>query len=579
MASVSKFSLRDFWAICRPYWVSEERWAARGLLGVIVGLNLGMVYLNVVFNEWYGVFYNSLQEKDADVFWQQMIRFSWLAAIFILVGVYRVYLNQMLNIRWRRWMTERFTADWLARRTHYRLQVSSLATDNPDQRISEDTKAFVTYTLQLGLGLMNAVVTLFSFLAILWTLSGPLEFTALGMDIVIPGYMVWAAFGYAVIGTWIINKVGRPLVGLNFDQQHFEADFRFGLVRLRENSEAVALYGGEAREHEGLTRTFTRVVGNWWQLMKRTRTLTYWSLGYSQAAIIFPFLAGAPRYFSGAIQLGGLMQINSAFSQVQEALSFVVTAYANIADWRAVMDRLITFRHAIDATAVQERAGAIALAPGKSDDLDVELEGLSLPTGSRLIDRVKLHLRKGQATLIGGASGTGKSTLFRAFSGLWPFGQGRVTLPAHGRVMFMPQKPYMPLGTLAEALSYPESASETTDEAKRQALEDCNLAPFAARLQDERNWGQVLSPGEQQRVAFARILLKKPDWVFLDEATASLDDDTQLALYKKLRERLPAITIVSIGHRAGLADQHERKLVLRFGPAGAQLTEAAPAPA
>ncbi len=573
MTEKKRFPWRDFWALTRPYWSSEEKWSARGLLAAIVGLNLAAVYVNVVFNEWNNLFYTALQDLNEEAALHQLFRFSWLAAIFIIIAVYRLYLNQMLQIRWRRWLTERFVTRWLDHRAYFRLQLTGRDTDNPDQRIAQDLSLFVQLTLGLALGLLSSVVTLASFLTILWVLSGPLTFALFGHSLSIPGYMLWAAVLYAVVGTWLINRVGLPLVGLNFNQQRFEADFRFSLVRFRENAEAVALYGGEAREHDNFRKTFVPVIQNWWALMRRQKTLTWWTSGYGQIAIIFPFVVAAPRYFSKAITLGGLMQIASAFGQVQDALSFIITSYSSIAEWRAVVDRLVTFHHAMHAAIEADEARAITATPGRPAVLEVEGLDLQLPDGKPLVARSSLTITAGEAVLISGASGSGKSTLFRALAGLWPFGSGRIHVPADARLMFLPQKPYMPQGSFAEVLSYPEPADDSSEETKRQALIDCGLESFAGRLQEVQNWALMLSPGEQQRVAFARILLKRPDWVFLDEATASLDTAMEQMLYTRLRQRLPDVTIVSIGHRPGIAEYHGRKLELHPGPQGARIEE------
>jgi vitamin B12/bleomycin/antimicrobial peptide transport system ATP-binding/permease protein len=576
MTTATRFSWRDFWGLTRGYWFSEEKWSARGLLAIVVALNLGQVYLSVIFNEWYNLFYNSLQELDEKAFWHQLFRFSWIAALFIIAGVYSTYLNQMLQIRWRRWLTERYLDHWLEHRVYYRLQLTDGGTDNPDQRIAQDLQLFVLQTLSLSLGLLSSVVTLASFLTILWNLSGPLSFTLAGHEIAIPGYMLWAAIVYAIAGTWLINKVGRPLFGLNFNQQRFEADFRYALVRLRENSEAVALYGGEAREHDTFRARFANIFANWWALMRRQKTLGWFSSGYGQLAIIFPFVVAAPRYFAKSIQLGGLMQISSAFGQVQTALSFIVNSYTDIAQWRSVVDRLVTFQQSVERVSAATEKNAITHEPAAAMSLEVSDLDLQMPDGKAMINHAAFTVQPGESVLIAGRSGTGKSTLFRAIAGIWPFGQGRVRVPADAKVLFLPQRPYMPLGTLAACLSYPEPVGDTDDAAKRRALIDCGLEQFAERLQEEQNWGQALSPGEQQRVAFARILLKRPDWVFMDEATSALDEPLEQALYAKLRERLPKLTMVSIGHRPGVAAYHERRLTLEAGEGGARLVAATP---
>ncbi len=558
MPRISRFPWREFWKLIRPYWSSEERWSARALLAVIIGMNLGSVYLNVLFNQWNRLFYNAVQKLDFPAFKYQLFRFCVLATIFIVVAVYQIYLNRMLQIRWRRWMTERYLDSWLKGRMYYQLQLRGGATDNPDQRISEDLRSLVSMTLDLGLGVLSSVVTLFSFLAILWRLSGPAHFAVFGFHVYIPGYMLWAALVYAVVGTWLTHLVGRPLIRLNFDQQRYEADFRFSMMRLRENAEAVALYGGEGSEHEEFRRRFAWVYGNWWKLMVRQMKLSWLTSGYSQIAVVFPFIVAAPRYFAKQISLGGLMQTASAFGQVQGSLSFIVGSYSEIANWRAVIERLVTFRTEMEAFEEKEARDQIVVAPAPSPALTVDGLNLALPTGKPLIENVAFTVNPGDSVLVTGASGSGKSTLFRALAGIWPFGKGKIDIPRDAKVMFLPQKPYMPLGTLAEALSYPESPSLTTTEAKRQALVDCGMESFAGRLDEVNDWAQTLSPGEQQRIAFARVLLKKPNWVFLDEATSAVDQPIERMLYATLRDRLPGITVISIAHRKELAEFHNR---------------------
>ena len=571
------FSWRELWDLVRPYWFGSDRWAGRGLLALVVGLNLGMVYLNVLFNQWNNSFYTALQKLDYPAFTHQLLRFCMLAAFYIAAAVYQLYLNQALQIRWREWLTKHYLDHWLSHHAYYRLQLDGL-TDNPDQRISDDLRSFVGLTLSLSLGLLSSVVTLASFCAILWTLSGALHFPLFGHAISIPGYMVWAALVYAIVGSWLTHWIGRPLIGLNFNQQRYEADFRYSLVRLRENAEAVALYGGEAHERGTFVDRFSYVVGNWWALIRRQKKLTWFTAGYSQAAVVFPFLVAAPRYFSKSIELGGLMQTASAFGQVQGALSYLVGAYTDIADWRSIVDRLIGFKMAVEGYAAAPGATAITLEPGSAAGLAVEDLALNLPDGSALMAPAAFRIEPGEQVLISGPSGSGKSTLFRALSGIWPFGRGRIRLPAQARVMFLPQKPYMPLGTLAAALAYPDEPSASEDGDKAAALVDCGLASLVPRLQETENWGQALSPGEQQRLAFARVLLKKPDWLFLDEATASLDEPMERMLYGILQRRLPRLTLVSIGHRAGLAAFHNHRMSVEPSADGTgMLKDAGPA--
>ena len=567
MATTRAF-LGDLWTLTRPYWFSEERWRARGLLAAIVALNLGIVCINVLLNQWQNNFYNALQDKDMTSFYALIGQFCLLAAAFIVSAVYQLYLNQMLQIRWRRWLTDASLERWIGNRAYYHMQLTDRGTDNPDQRIAEDLALFVDKTLNLTLGLLSALVTLASFVAILWTLSGTLEFTLSGMPVKIGGYMVWVALVYAIFGTWLTHWIGRPLISLNFNQQRFEANFRFSLVRFRENTESIAIYGGEADEMRGLKRRFLDVVNNWWEIMRRQKKLSWLRSGYGQVAVIFPYVVAAPRYFSGAIHLGGLMQTASAFGQVQESLSWFVSAYVQLAEWRATVDRLTSFHAAAERArvAARERAGIAATTRG------VELAALGLrldlPDGSPLIKPFDAAVRPGESVLITGPSGSGKSTLFRAFAGIWPFGGGRLVKPA-ASTLFLPQKPYLTIASLREQLTYPAASDAFDDDACRAALADCGLARLAGRLDEEQHWALMLSPGEQQRIAFARAFLHRPKWLFLDEATSSLDEPSEAQLYRRLQERLPGATVVSIGHRAALAGFHDRRFRIESGADGA----------
>ncbi len=574
IATVSSF-LKDVWTLTRPYWSSEERWAARGLLAVIIALNLGVVFITVWLTEINGAIFNALQEKDQDAFVQQLLLFGGLALAYIAVAVYRLYLNQMLQIRWRRWLTERYLGEWMAGQTYYRLQFAGTATDNPDQRIAEDLRGFVQLTLSLTLGFMTNLVTLVSFLAMLWTLSGELTVPLFGTEITIPGYMVWVALLYAAVGTWLTHRIGRPLARLNFDQQRYEADFRFALVRLRENAESIALHGGEAQEQRGFARRFASVVDNWWSIMRTQKRLVWFTSGYGQVAIIFPLLVAAPRYFSGAVQLGALMQTSQAFEQVQSALSWFIDAYVSLTEWHATTTRLIGFHQAMQEIRQADReAPRIDRAAGPDAALHVDGVALALPRQDAPLLRADLTVQPGERVLVTGASGSGKSTLFRAVAGIWPFGQGRVGLPKGVQAMFLPQKPYMPIGTLRTAVTYPSAANAFDDAAVAEALEAVGLPAFADRLDEEDHWSQRLSGGEQQRIAFARALLHKPDWLFLDEATSACDPETETRLYTLLKDRLPGTTVLSIGHRTSLTAFHDRRVEVRKGEDGVGMLRA-----
>jgi putative ATP-binding cassette transporter len=558
MAKLKEF-IRDLWTLLQPYWKSEERWGAWLLLIANIVLTLAMVYMTVLFNEWYNLFYNALQDKARQEFFHQIGRFCVLATIYIVIAVYRIYLNQMLQIRWRRWLTDYYLRDWLADRNYYRMQLKGNDTDNPDQRIAEDFRLFVDDSLSLGLGFLNAAVTLGSFIGILWSLSGPLEIPLGSATYIIHGYMVWVAIIYSIVGTWLTHKIGKPLITLNFNQQRYEADFRFNLVRFRENSEGVALYHGEEDELRGFRSRFASVVNNWWAIMKRQKLLTFFTVGYSQAAVVFPFVVGAPRYFSGAIQLGGLVQISNAFGQVQGALSWFIGAYTDFAAWKATVDRLTGFHKAISLTQEEHRAGIgpVAVTDPAIDDLELCNLDLALPTGRALVSGINAEIEPGDRVLIKGPSGSGKSTLFRAIAGIWPFGRGQIKRPRDFHALFLPQRPYFPIGTLRQVVSYP--AAETFSDAQvRDALIAAGLPEFVDRLDEQQHWAQQLSGGEQQRVAIARALLYKPDWLFLDEATSALDEPSQERIYQLLAKSLKDATIISIAHSSTLSDFHAR---------------------
>ena len=572
-----KSFLRDVWRLVKPYWTSEERFTAWALLAAVIGLTLAMVYMNVQFNTWYNDFYNSLQEKDKAAFWKLMGRFAMLATLYIAMAVYAFYLNQMLQIRWRRWLTDDYLKQWLADRAYYRLQLAGNLADNPDQRIAEDFKLFVDESLTLSLGFLNAVVTLGSFIGILWGLSGPLPISYGGVEIVVPGYMVWAALLYAIVGTWITHKIGKSLIGLSFNQQRFEADFRFGLVRFRENAEGVALYGGERDEMRNFRQRFGNVVDNWWRIMKRQKILNTFTIGYNQAAVIFPFLVAGNRYFAGTIQLGGLMQISNAFGQVQGSLSWFIGAYASFASWKATSDRLLGFHDAIENARQQAaQAEGVKVIEDGAIGLSLENVSLKLPDGSPLLVATNISIAPQESVLIQGPSGSGKSTLFRAIAGIWPFGSGRVHMPKGLSRLFLPQKPYLPLGTLRDVVSYPaRDASPYSEEVLREALNAVGLPQLSSRLDEQQNWALQLSPGEQQRIAFARALLQKPDWLFMDEATSALDEANEQRLFKLLKERLPQTTMISVGHRSALNEYHARRLELREDGSGTRALVAA----
>ncbi len=544
------------WKLTTPYWRSEEKGLAWILLIAVIALSLFSVAISVVINSWYRDFYNALEKKDLEAFTQQILYFCGIAAVGILSAVYRLYLTQMLTIRWRRWLTEQHFAKWLSHKNYYQLEQGGY-TDNPDQRLSQDLDQFTTSTLSLGLGLMRTVVSLVSFSIILWGVSGSIEL----FGITIPGYMFWAALVYAVVGSWLTHLIGRRLILLSNQQERYEADLRFALVRVRENAESIALSNGEPNENERLSSRFGMVWGNFWTIMKVQKRLTFFTAGYSQIAIIFAFVVAAPRYFAGKIELGGLMQINSAFGNVQENFSWFIDAYTTLASWRATCDRLLSFRQAMAQNEQREPAFDI-----RRDGNALSLKGLGLQLGAgrQLLSNANLTIAAGEHVMLSGRSGSGKSTLLRALGGLWNDGHGQLVVPAE-RYLFLPQKPYLPIGTLRDALSYPQASDVYPAERFAEILQTCRLSHLIPRLDESNHWQRMLSPGEQQRVAFARALLFAPRWLYLDEATSAMDEEDEAALYQALIDELPGVTLLSIGHRSSLKRFHRRHLRIEGG--------------
>jgi vitamin B12/bleomycin/antimicrobial peptide transport system ATP-binding/permease protein len=571
-------TLATIWRLARPYFMAEDRLAGRLLLAAVIVIELSIVGITVLINQWNNRFYNALQERNWDAFVYEIAFFCVLAAIYIVLAVYQLYLNQWLQIRWRRWMTRQYLGHWLDGSNHYRMQLLGDAADNPDQRIAEDINMFIDRTLTLSVGLLSAIVTLGSFVLILWNLSTVAPLHLFGSTVVIPGYLVWAALLYAMLGTYLTHLVGWPLVSLNFRQQRFEADFRFNLVRVRENSEQIALLAGESAECDRLLDRFGKIVGNWLLIMQRTKRLTFLTAGYTQVSTVFPFIVISPAYFAGAVQLGGLMQTASAFNSVQTALSFFINAYRQLAEWRAVIARLEGFNVAVDkAQTVATAKPAIELAAGDSRH-GVEIGDLlvRLPNGQALLEVHDIGLGKGESVLVTGPSGAGKSTLFRAIAGIWPFGSGTISVPRTAKIMALPQRPYFPIGTLAAAVTYPAEPGTFTAEELAQVISAVGLPALAQRLDEEAHWNRMLSLGEQQRLGIARAILHAPDYLFLDEATASLDEPAEAALYRLLAQRLKDTAIISIGHRSTLTAFHQRGLTLVRDGDRSRLREKAP---
>ena len=573
-------TLVTIWRLASPYFSSDDKWPGRILLAAVIVIELSIVGINVLLNWWNNVFYNALQDKDWSGFVYQLGYFCVLATAFILLAVYQLYLNQWLQIRWRRWLTQTYLDHWLEGANHYRMQLLGDAADNPDQRIADDIRQFIELTLTIGLQLLNSFVTLASFMIILWGLSAAAPFHIFGTQFDIPGYLLWAALIYACIGTALTHLIGRPLIALNFQQQRYEADFRFNLVRVRENSEQIALLDGERADRNRLLLRFGNVVANWMAIMTRQKKLTFFTAGYSQASVVFPFIMVSPAYFAGAIQLGGLMQTANAFGQVQNALSVFVTLYRNLAEWRAVVERLDGFNRSFAAARAVATTPPVITVSGK-DAATIGFQDLvvRLPNGVPLVNASDVVFNPGERVLVSGPSGSGKSTLFRALAGVWPFGEGTITIPKNARMMILPQRPYFPIAPLAAAVAYPAEPGHFDAAKVSELIAAVGLPALVPRIEEEAHWNRMLSLGEQQRLGIARALLYGPDFLFLDEATASLDEASETALYQLLDQKLPQATIVSIGHRATLAAFHRRRLAFTRAGNRHVVQEASLAPA
>ncbi|WP_252511313.1 ABC transporter ATP-binding protein/permease [Phreatobacter aquaticus] len=572
------FETRDIGELRLPFGVTfrvQERYIAHALLFVLLAINIAQVLATVLLNQWNNRFYTALQEKAEATFWIELRYFTVVAFLWVILAVYELYLTQYTQMRWRRWMTGRLTGHWLDQGAHYRMRLAGGQADNPDQRIAEDVRMFTSNTLDLVIRFFSAILSLYAFVLILWGLSASFKYQVWGINLeTIPGYLVWAALFVAVFGTICAHFIGRSLIGINFLRQRYEADFRYSLVRVRENDEQIALLKGEEAERQGLAARFTKVVANWFDYMKYTKRLTWFTTFVNQASVIFPFVLLAPAYFSGAVPLGSLTQTAGAFGRVEGALLIFTNLYSTLADYKSVIDRLTGFERSADDVKVPP-ASAIAFEKN-GETLDLADLTVTLPDGTPLVGAAALSVGKGERVLVTGPSGSGKSTLFRAIAGIWPHGAGKVSAPTGGDVMLLPQRPYFPVATLRDAVTYPAERGAYSDAEIVKALAAVNLPALTTRLDEDAAWHQMLSGGEQQRLAMARALLSKPDWLFLDEATAAIDEVGEANLYTTIREWLPGATIVSIGHRSTLANFHDRRIHLTKGEDGLHAAADAP---
>lgn len=553
-----------------PYWNSEEKKSARLYLAAIITLTIAAVYMTLLLNEWFNSFYSALQNYDSGAVYRGLLRFTGLAFAHIAFAVYSYYLQQRLALRWRKWMTKNYLAKWTGQQMYYRLEMFSQGTaDNPDQRISEDINLFTARTLSFMSGLLRSATTIVCFIFVLWNLSEVLSFFAGGQEIHIYGYLVWTALAYSVLGTWITHKVGHRLVSLNYLQQKLEADFRFSMVRLRETAESVAFYNGAAKEEAFLSNRFMTLLRNTLFIIKKQKQLSWLTNSYAQIAIIFPFVVAVPRYLSQNISLGGLMQIANCFGKVQDAMSYFVDVYASLAEWQSCAERLLSFDRHIAAIEkeTEEKSGSLVReeTPDRLRLTDVTISVPAMDENKRtreIISSAACTIRSGEHVILKGPSGSGKSTLLRTLAGFWPYVKGHISMPASSEMMFIPQKPYIPMGTSAEAASYP---LETADkEILSPLLMEYGLSHLMEKPDTEADWSHILSLGEQQKLAFVRVFLRKPKWVFLDEATSAMDEETEEKMYRLLTA-LPGTTVISIGHRSTLDKWHDRVLRITNG--------------
>ncbi|NMJ43517.1 ABC transporter ATP-binding protein/permease [Roseomonas sp. JC162] len=574
--------LRGFARWGRAWLTAPDRGYARPLLFGVVLLTLVQVGIQIRFNTWNRDFFNALEHRDAAAFRTQMLVFLALAAASMAAAVYQLYLKQLLQLGWREWLTERLTGAWMREARHYQLEAGAAEADNPDQRIAEDARVATELAIEFSVGLLISVSTLIAFVGILWSLSGPLAFTLAGHAVEVPGYMVWAAVLYAALGSAATWLVGRPMVGINVRRTTAEADYRFGLTRARESGESIALIRGEPDERRGLGLLFGRVRDAMHALMRSQRNLMWLTSAYGTLAMVFPTVVAAPAYFAGAMSLGVLMQVGAAFGQVQAALNWFVDSFPRIAEWRGAVSRLVAFQDALDdldAVAADPAQPTITIEEaqeGADESLVLDALEIAFADGTTVIAGASAVVAPGERVLIKGESGTGKSTLFRAIGGLWPWGGGRIVTPPRAAMAFLPQRPYLPLGTLAGVLCYPRPVDEFEPTQLQEALGQVGLDALAERLDEEERWDRVLSLGEQQRLAFARLLLHRPRWIFMDEATSALDEANQDAMMNLIVEALPEAAMISIGHRPGLEAFHSRSLTLVKSAEGARFQRLPP---
>ena len=566
---------RHLWRLVRVYWVSPDARRGAVLLATAIALELGTVYGIWKLSEVQRDLFDAFQDKQMGAFLASIGFFLTVAAGFVTASTLRIYLRGALEIRWREGLTRHFLEKWMTSQAFCEIELHRKGTDNPDQRIAEDIRDFVASALGLSLSLLAALVTLITFSSVLWNLSGDWTFSVAEHHFHVPGLMMWVAIAYGLIAILVTHRVGRPLIGIQFNRQRVEADFRFTLARFRENVEDVALAQGEPAERRTAIDRFQQVVVNWWQIIRKQRDLTLLTTGIGQANSLVPLLVAAPAFFAGHLSFGSVIQVRIAYGEVSGGLTWFVSAYQEIARWRASVERLVTLLEEIDATgAVLDQTERVQVDRAPDGTLCLDDLRLSRPDGTLIVANADAKLTRGDRVALFGPSGAGKRMLLRAIAGIWRFGSGRIEIPLGSRTLFLPQRPYLPIGSLLEALTYPEPASAADTLRAREVLGLVGLSHLASRLEDREHWQQFLSGGEQQLLGVARALLQEPDWLFLDEATSGLDERTERRVYTLLAERLPRTGVVSIADRPTVASFHDRQWKLAPGPAGSTLEAA-----
>ncbi|HWP65812.1 MAG TPA: ABC transporter ATP-binding protein/permease [Candidatus Limnocylindria bacterium] len=553
---------RDLWRLTRIYWTSKDAPIGALLLLGAITLELLTVQASVLIADAERQIFDALGDRDVTAFFGAMGLFLIVIGGFVASSTLRIYVRARLEIRWRERVTVHFVEQWMGPEAYCQTELDSTSLDNPDQRIAEDARNYVASALGLSLSLLSAVATLYSFGWILWRMSANWPVRVFGVELWIPGLMLWVAIFYALVATFVTHLVGRSLVPINFDRLRYEADFRYGLVHFRDNAEAVALARGQHFERRKARGRFGRVIDNWIELIGAQARLTLFTTGIGQANGLIPILIGAPAYFARHLTLGSLAQTRIAYGQLSAALAWFVNAYQEIAQWRASIARLSAFLDSLDETRERLAAAGLRVEPGAEDVLRLDNVRLDAPDGRVLLAPVSATLRAGERVAVVGPAGAGKTTLLRAIAGIWPYGAGRIEVPARARMMFLTQQPYIPLGTLREALTYPSPADAFPDAKVREVLSYVGLGRLAHALDREDIWEHVLSGEESRRVVFARVLLHEPDWIFGDDATGSLDEATERRVYDILHERLPHATLVSITQHAAAVAYHDRRWTL-----------------